>query len=170
MRAVSIALAAIGGCALAVAVPVQLAAGDLFGAVWTLTGPGPFYAIGLVAVLRMPERPVTVWFIAAGATFAVEVCLGDAVVPALNSGSYLWVLAAIRVWVGTFSVVFGMGLIGLFPSGVTRWPAERWLVRAAVALAVLLPLLLLVADPVVPHGCTRTRRSPTSAARGTGPR
>jgi signal transduction histidine kinase len=161
MRAVSIALAAVGGCALAVAVAVQTAAGDLPGVVWTLTGPAALYAVGLVAVLRLPDRTVTAWLIAAGATFAVEVCLGDALLPALGTGSFLWVLALTRAWVGTSSVVAAIGLIGLFPTGVTRRPGERWLLRTVVALAAALPILLLLVTPVTPHGMYPNEAEPT---------
>jgi signal transduction histidine kinase len=161
MRAVNMALAVLGGCALAVAVALQLAAGDLNGAAWTLTGPAPFYAVGLVAVLRMPDRAISSWLLAAGTTFALEVCLGDAVLPALRHGSWLWVLGMIRVWVGTFSVVAGIGMIALFPSGLTRWPGERWLLRAGLALAAALPVVLLLADPFIPHGMYPNEAEPT---------
>jgi signal transduction histidine kinase len=161
MRAVNMVLAVLGGCALAVAVALRLAAGDMATVAWMLTGPGPFYAVGLIGALRMPDRAISSWLVAAGATFALETCLGDAVLPALRHGSWLWVLAMIRVWVGTFSVVAGMGMIALFPSGLPRRPAERWLLRDAIALAAALPLAQLLADPSVPRGMYPNEAEPT---------
>jgi signal transduction histidine kinase len=161
MRAVNMALAVLGGCALAVAVAFHLAAGDVAGAAWTLTGPAPFYAVGLVAVLRMPDRAISSWLLAAGATFALETCLGDTMLPALRHGSWLWVLGILRVWVGTFSVVAGMGMIALFPSGLTRRPGERWLLRAGIALAAAVPVVQLLADPSVPNGMYPSEAEPT---------
>jgi signal transduction histidine kinase len=161
MRAVNVALAVVGGCALAVTLALNLAAGDLTGAGWVLSGPGPFYAVGLFAVLCMPDRAICSWLLATGAGFALETCLGDAVLPALRHGTWLWLLAMVRAWAGTFSVVAGMGMIGLFPGGLVLRPAERWLLRATIALAAAVPLVQLLSDPTVPHGMYPNDAEPT---------
>jgi hypothetical protein len=84
MRAVCAVLAAIGGCALVVAVAIGLATGDLASAGWVLVGPAPFYAAGLVGVVRGPGRGVAAWLLATRAMFMLGVCLGD-VIPQLGA-------------------------------------------------------------------------------------
>ena len=152
MRAVCAAFAAIGGCALVVAVAIGLATGDLAGAGWVLVGPAPFYAAGLVGVVRGPGRRVAAWLLAIGAMFTLAVCLGD-VVPLLAPGSpYAWAAVLAREWAGNASVVAGIGLIGLFPVGVPQRAGERRVLRTAAVAAVLLPVLLLISSPAAPQG------------------
>ena len=72
MRAVCAVLAAIGGCALAAAVAIELAPGNPAGGGWVLVGPGPFYAVGLICVLRRPGHRVAAWLLASGAMFMLR--------------------------------------------------------------------------------------------------
>jgi signal transduction histidine kinase len=150
MRAVSAVLAVIGGCALAAAVAIQLAP-DPAGAGWVLVGPGPFYAVGLVWVLRRPGQRVAVWLLASGTTFLVDVCVSDAVLPLLRGMSYAWVVSLIGAWASTGSSVAGIGLIGLFPTGMPQRTAERWVLRIVAAAAALLPVLFLLSNFTAPR-------------------
>jgi signal transduction histidine kinase len=151
MRAVSAVLAVIGGCALAAAVAIQLAP-DPAGGGWVLVGPGPFYAVGLVWVIRRPGQRIAVWLLASGTMFLLEVCLGDAVLPLVHGWSYAWVVSLVRAWASDGSTVAGIGLIGLFPIGVPQRTAERWVLRIVATVAVLLPVLFLVSNPTAPRG------------------
>ena len=152
MRAVCIVLAVIGGCALAAAVVIELAAGDPAGAGWVLVGPGPFYAVGLVLAFRGPGQRAGAWLLATGAAFLLDVCLGDAVLPLVRGSSSAWIVALAREWAGFACLVAAVGLIGLFPTGVPQRAAERWVLWAAAAMAVLIPVLEMVASPAAPPG------------------
>jgi signal transduction histidine kinase len=148
MRAVCIALAAIGGCALAVAVVIELAVGDPAGVGWLLIGPAPFYVAGLVGAFRRPGHRVAAWLLACGAMFMLAVCLGD-VLPVVTGFSAWLVLLAAEI-AGNASVVAGIGLIGLFPTGRPQRRGERWVLGAGAAMAVLLPLLVEISSPAPP--------------------
>jgi signal transduction histidine kinase len=163
MRAVCAVLAAIGGCALVVAVAVGLATGDLAGTGWVLVGPAPFYVAGLVGVVRGPGRRVAAWLLAAGAMFMLAVCLGDVVPSLIHDSSYAWAVVLAREWAGNASVVAGIGLVGLFPTGVTQRPVERRVLGTAAVAAALLPVLLLISSPTVPKGLFRGPGDPDIA-------
>jgi signal transduction histidine kinase len=152
MRGVCLVLAVIGGCALAAAAALALAAGDPAGAGWVLVGPGPFYVVGLIWVLRRPGQRVAAWLLACGTAFLLDVCLGDGVLPLVHGWSFAWVIALIRAWASDGSTVAGVGLIGLFPTGVPQRAAERWVLRVVAAVAVALPVLFLVSNPSAPSG------------------
>ncbi|HEY7147697.1 MAG TPA: histidine kinase, partial [Streptosporangiaceae bacterium] len=152
MRAISIVLAVIGGCALVAAVVIELAAGNAAGVGWVLVGPTPFYVAGLVGVFRGPGHRVAAWLLAAGATFMLGVCLSDAVadLPAVAGASFAWAVVLAGQCASNASVVAGIGLIGLFPTGVPQRPGERWVLRTTAAMAVALPVLLMVSSPTPP--------------------
>jgi signal transduction histidine kinase len=154
MRAISIVLAVIGGCALIAAVVIELAAGNAAGVGWVLAGPTPFYVAGLVGAFRGPAHPVAVWLLAAGTTFMLGICLSDAVtdLPVVAGASFAWVVVLAGECASNASVVAGIGLIGLFPTGVPERSGERWALRIAAAMAIALPVLLLVANPTPPEG------------------
>jgi signal transduction histidine kinase len=163
MRPFSAVLAVIGGCALVAAIVIQLAA-DPAGGGWVLVGPGPFYVVGLVWVLRRPGQRVAVWLLASGTMFLLDVCLGDAVLPLVHGWSYAWVVALIRAWASDGSTVAGIGLIGLFPTGVSQGMAERWVLRIVAATAVLLPVLFLLSNPTAPWDTFPSTTEPTVAS------
>jgi signal transduction histidine kinase len=152
MRPVSAVLAVAGGAALVAAVAIELAIGNPPSAGWVLVGPGPFYAVGVAAALRRPDHPMSTWLLAAGTAFLGEVCLGDAVLQEVAGWSYAWAVALVRTWVGTASVVAGLGLIGLFPTGVAERPGARWTLRIAALLGFVLPLLHAVSNPTLAKG------------------
>src|SRR5215831_9867012 len=152
MRAVCVVLAVIGGCALAAAVVIELATGNAAGVAWVLAGPAPFYVAGLVGVFRGPGHRVAAWLLAAGALFMLGVCLGDAVtdLPVVASASFAWVVVLAGQCASSASVAAGVGLIGLFPTGVPERPGERWVLRTTAAMAIVLPVLLMVSSPTPP--------------------
>jgi signal transduction histidine kinase len=153
MRAISIALAVIGGCALVAAVVIELATGNAAGVGWILAGPAPFYVAGLVGVFRGRRgNRVAVWLLAAGATFMLGVCLSDAVtdLPVVAGASFAWIVVLAGFCASNASVAAGVGLIGLFPTGVPERPGERWALRITAAMAVGLPVLLMVSSPTPP--------------------
>ena len=152
MRAICIVLAVIGGCALAAAIVLELAAGDPDGAGWVLVGPGPFYAVGLVLAFRGPGQRAGTWLLALGSVFLLAVCLGDAVLPLVHGSSSAWIVALARSWASNACLVAAIGLIGLFPTGVPQRAAERWVLWTAAAMAALLPVLVMVSSPTTPKG------------------
>src|SRR6185369_880626 len=99
-RPLSLALAIAGGLALAVAVTIELTVGDPSSAGWALLGPGPFYVVGLVAILRRPAHPMSTWLLALGTAFVLEVCLGDSVLPEVAGWSLAWVVVLAQAWAG----------------------------------------------------------------------
>ncbi len=153
MRAVCIVLAAVGGCALAAAVAIELATGNLAGVAWVVVGPaGPFYAAGLIGVVRRPGNRVAAWLLACGAMFMLSVCLGDILGDGLTAvtGFSAWLVVVGGEIAGNASVVAGIGLIGLFPTGIPQRRGERWVLRSTAAMAVALPLLAEMASPAPP--------------------
>jgi signal transduction histidine kinase len=148
MRAVCIVLAAVGGCALAAAVAIELATGDPAGAGWVLVGPAPVYAAGLAGAFGRPAHRVAAWLLACGAMFGLSVCLGD-VLPYMT-GSAAWLVLLAAEIVGNASVVTGIGLIGLFPTGTPQRRGERWVLGAVAAMAVALPLLVGISSRTPP--------------------
>ena len=148
MRAVCVVLAVVGGCALAAAVVTELAMSDLAGAGWVLIGPAPFYLAGLIGAFRWPGQRVGAWLLACGATFLLNVCLGDAL-PAV-AGSAAWLVLVAAEIAGNASVVAGIGLLGLFPTGTPQRRGERWVLGAMAAAAAALPLLAEITSPAPP--------------------
>src|SRR6266700_1574737 len=153
MRAVCTVLAIIGGCALAAAVAIELATGHPAGVGWVLLGPAPFYAVGLAGTLRGRGHPVAAWLLAAGTTFMLGICLGDAIIdlPAVAGSDLAWIVLLIGECASNASVVAGIGLIALFPTGVPHRRAERLVLRTAALTAVLLPVLLVITSPTPPE-------------------
>ena len=152
MRPVSVVLAVAGGAALAAAVAIELTIGNLPAVGWVLLGPGPFYAVGLAAALRRPDHPMSTWLLASGTTFVMEGSLGGAVLPEVAGWSFAWVVALVRAWAGNASVVAGLGLLGLFPTGVADRRGARWTLWIAAVLAFLLPLLSAVSNRTLLKG------------------
>ena len=153
MRAVCIVLAAVGGCALAAAVAIELARGNPAGVAWVLVGPAaPFYAAGLIGVVRRPGNRVAAWLLGCGAMFMLSVCLGDILADGLPAatGISAWLVLVAAEIAGNASVVAGIGLIGLFPTGIPQRRGERWVLRSTAAMAVALPLLVEMASPAPP--------------------
>ncbi len=153
MRAVCIVLAAVGGCAMAAAIAIELARGNPAGVGWVVVGPaGPFYAAGLIGVVRRPGNRVAAWLLACGATFMLSVCLGDILgdgLPAMT-GFSAWLVVVAAEIASNASVVAGIGLIGLFPTGIPQRRGERWVLRSTAAMAVALPLLVEMTSPAPP--------------------
>lgn len=154
MRPVCVVLAIIGGCALAVTVPIELATGNLSGVGWVLLGPAPFYAVGLIGTFRSARPRVAAWLLATGAMSLLETCLIDALAhqPAVAGASYAWLVVLIGQCASNAGVIAGMGLIGLFPTGVPHGRGERLVLEATAVMAVLVPLLLVISSPTPPAG------------------
>ena len=84
--------------------------------------------------------------------FMLNVCLGDILgdgLPAVTGFSAWLVLVAGEI-AGNASVVAGIGLIGLFPTGIPQRRGERWVLRSTAAMAVALPLLVEITSPAPP--------------------
>jgi signal transduction histidine kinase len=133
-------------------VAIELTVGDPSSAGWALLGPGPFYAVGLVATLRRPDHSMSTWLLAVGTAFVMEVCLGDSVLPEVAGWSLAWVVVLAQAWAGNAQVVAGIGMIGLFPTGVVDRAGARWTLRITALLGLLLPVLLAVSHPTMPGG------------------
>ncbi|MGA9834382.1 MAG: sensor histidine kinase [Trebonia sp.] len=152
MRAVCVFLAIVGGCALVAEAWMGLATGHLDEAGFVLAGPAPLYAAGLIGVFRGPGRRVAFWLLAGGALFAVGDCLADAVtdLPAVAGSSLAWLVLLIAECASNLSVVTGIGLIGLFPTGVPQSRGERAVLRATAVAAVLIPVALMASSQTPP--------------------
>ena len=107
-------------------------------------------SLGVVVQRRAPGRPATCFAVVLGATAAgslLDYVAGAAAV----SGWDPWPTAAV-VWLGQTSVVASSVastvLLVTFPDGVVERWWERAVIRAAPVM-LLVPLLLLVANPVV---------------------
>jgi signal transduction histidine kinase len=160
MRPVCWVLAAVGGGATAATVAIATARGDFGEAGWTLVGPGAIYAVGLIAVVRRPRLAGAAWLLATGAAFALEVLLGDVLLPLVAGAPYAWVVALARWLAGEASVVAGIGMFGLFPTGVPE-RGERAVLWAAAVVGGLLPLLTAVSNPTLPKGMVPNPAEPT---------
>ncbi|WP_073259920.1 sensor histidine kinase [Cryptosporangium aurantiacum] len=142
-------LAGIGGAAFVVALVVDLSVGDSAHAGWVIVGPTPFLVAGLVGAVRHPDGAGWKWLLASGAMFELSVCVGDSLLPAFGDRSYAWTLALARDWVDNATAVSALGLIGLFPTGRPQRAYERWVLRIAVVLAAVLPMLYAVTHPTM---------------------
>jgi signal transduction histidine kinase len=152
MRPMTVVLGALGAAALAVAVVVSVAIGDLRTAGWVLVGPAPFFAVGLFVALRRPDRAAGLWCLVAGTGFLVAVCLGDVLLRAVGDWPGRWLLVLFRQWADYFSVVGAIGLFGWFPDGRPQRAAERRVVLSAVVVAAVLPLAYSLTHPYMAVG------------------
>ncbi len=143
-------LAVVGGLAVLLDLRLGLDAGDPQAIGWLAVGPLPILAAGALAVWRRPAWRVGGWLLAAGAFILVEVALSDALGPWAN-WSGIWIVGLLRAWAGALSVVAGIGLVGLFPTGTPRRRYERGVILAAVVAAVALPVVFAVTHPWLPQ-------------------
>src|SRR5438552_529433 len=126
MRAVWAGFTAVGAVALVATVSVDLARGDLAGAEWMLLGAGPFWAAGVVGAWRQPDRRAWLWLLLSGALSMADSSFGDIVTPSVVGWSAAWLVWLVHNWLSGGSIVAGLGLIGLFPTGRTERGYERW--------------------------------------------
>jgi len=150
MRAVSWVFAVTGGCALIVAVVGNLVEGDQAAAGWVLIGPAPLYAVGLAGAFRGRGHPVAVWLLAGGSLLMLSECLSDVVLLHAGLATAGWVMFAAMCASNT-AIVAGIGLIGLFPTGRPDRAGQRAALVIAAALAVLVPVFVLIASPWMPR-------------------
>jgi signal transduction histidine kinase len=152
MRAVCVFLAIVGGCALVAEAWMGLATGHLDEVGFVLAGPAPLYAAGLIGVFRGPGRRVAFWLLAGGALFAVGDCLAGAItdLPAVAGSSVAWLVLLVAECASNLSVVTGIGLIGLFPTGIPQSRGERAVLRATAVAAVLIPVALMASSQTPP--------------------
>jgi signal transduction histidine kinase len=148
----TVVLGAVGAAALAVALVVAVAIGDLRTAGWVLVGPAPFFGVGLFVALRRRDRAAGLWCLLAGAGFLLAVCLGDVVFISVGEWPGRWLLVLFRQWADYFSVVGAIGLFGWFPDGRPRRRADRRVVLSAVGVAAVLPLAYSLTHPVMAAG------------------
>ena len=154
MRAVCVFFAIVGGCALVAGTWIALAVGHPDEAAWMLVGVAPMYVAGLILGFRRRGHPVAFWLIAGGALSALGTCLANSVtdLPAVAGSASAWLVFLIAECVNNLSVVAGIGLIGLFPTGVAQSRAERAVLRATTVAAVLIPVALMASSPTPPAG------------------
>ena len=154
MRAVCVFLAIVGGCALVAGTWIALAVGHPDDAAWMLVGVAPMYVAGLILGFRRRGHPVAFWLIAGGALSALGDCLANSVtdLPAVAGSASAWLILLIAECVNNLSVVAGIGLIGLFPTGVAQSRGERAVLRATTVAAVLIPVALMASSPTPPAG------------------
>ena len=146
MRAAIAALAVLGYGALAAALGVSLADGNISEVGWILVGPLPFCVVGAIGFLRRPENRVVWWLVGVGAAFGAETALGDVFLPMAErhwgTGASVTALVALLCqWAGTSNSVAAIGMIGLFPSGRPEHGYERVVIWTSAVIAVLVPLL-----------------------------
>jgi signal transduction histidine kinase len=154
MRAVCVFLAIAGGCALVAGTWIALAVGHPDDAAWMLVGVAPMYGAGLILGFRRPGHRVAFWLIAGGALSAVGDCLGEAITdrPTVAGSASAWLVLLIAECVSNLSVVAGIGLIGLFPTGLAQSRGERAVLRVTTVAAGLIPVALMASSPTPPAG------------------
>ena len=97
--------------------------------------------------------------------FLLEVCLGDALLPPVADSSFAWIVVLVGEWAASACLVAGIGLIGLFPTGVPQRAASGGRSGSAAAMAALLPVLLMVSSPHRAQGpCSPAPRSQSIAS------
>lgn len=146
MRAFRVVLAVAGGCAVALAIVVNVASRHYTDAGWVLAVPLPFYAVGLFAYLHRPGHPAVDWLLAVGTGTIVGFAV-DRLMPAAADWPAAWMLMMLGQWVGYATIVAGIGFIGLFPAGRAERPHERWVLGLATVMAALLPVLNGLSSP-----------------------
>lgn len=148
-------LLAVGAVA-AIAYPaIDLVAGR--GPQWTWLNneypPLAFFAGGACLFLGKPAHPVARRLLLAGTGAIVAAALGQLVsVVAVRAGTQGWFWIATAILQAAFLVLL-VGLLATFavyPDGRYQRAYERWTVRAAALLPVLLPALVLVTLPMAP--------------------
>jgi signal transduction histidine kinase len=154
MRAVCVFLAIVGGCALVAGTWIALAVGHLDDAAWMLAGVAPMYVAGLIGAFLKRGRRIAFWLIAGGALSAVGDCLGISItdLPAAAGSASAWLVLLIAECVSNLSVVAGIGLIGLFPTGVPQTRGERVVLGTSALVAVLVPVALMASSHTPPAG------------------
>ena len=154
MRAVCVFLAIVGGCALVAGTWIALAAGHRDDAAWMLVGVAPMYVAGLIGAFLRRGRRIAFWLIAGGALSAVGDCLGNSItdLPAVAGSASAWLVLLVAECVSNLSVVAGIGLIGLFPTGVPQSRSERVVLRTSTLVAVLVPVALMASSQTPPAG------------------
>jgi signal transduction histidine kinase len=151
MRRLTWVLAVMGGAVLVLTAVIAWALRGPGQAAWALAGPGPFYAAGLWLALRRPGHAVAAWLLGIGIGFALEGCLGQ-VLNAIPASGTAWLLVMVRQWAGSASIISGVGLIGLFPTGRPRHTGEGWTVGVVTAALAALPFLHGVSHPHMATG------------------
>jgi signal transduction histidine kinase len=154
MRAVCVFLAIVGGCALVAGTWIALAVGHPGDAAWMLVGVAPMYLAGLIGAFLRRGHRIAFWLIAGGALSAVGDCLGNSItdLPAVAGSASAWLVLLVAECVSNLSVVAGIGLIGLFPTGVPQSRAERVVLRTSALVAVLVPVALMASSKTPPAG------------------
>jgi signal transduction histidine kinase len=114
----------------------------------------PLYATGLFALIRRPDLPIARLLSATGsawALFSYGENLLRAVVDAHPGATGLWLPALFLVSAlsATFALTFT--LLALFPDGRWHGARERWAVWACWAVALAVPVLVLLADTRIGH-------------------
>src|SRR5260221_372229 len=108
MRVFRVVLAVAGGCAVVLAIAVNVVSGHYTDAGWVLVVPLPFYAVGLFAYLHRPGHPAVGWMLAAGAGTVVGVARGRLMPSADQRRRIRWLLAgtaaAFVVWTPTLAL------------------------------------------------------------------
>ena len=112
--------------------------------------------LGSVGAARAGVRPRRVGLAARGRSAEPRRATASATSPTCRGwpdSSSAWLLLLIGECAGNGSVVAGIGLIGLFPTGVPETRAERAVLGGAAATAVPLPIYsALMASPDTPGG------------------
>jgi signal transduction histidine kinase len=109
----------------------------------------PLYATGCFAFWRRPDLSVARLLLAASSAW-VLFSVGDLLLRALLEQGHddgVWAANLALTGIGCASFVFTLGLLGLFPDGRYHAAHERRFVRAAVAVAVAVPLLAALTVP-----------------------
>ncbi|MGY1619622.1 sensor histidine kinase [Geodermatophilus sp. SYSU D00691] len=150
MRAVRWTLVLVGGAALVGALVWDVVRGDPGHVVWLMLGPAPFFLVGLLAL--RPETRALQWLLAAGTFFALDVLLGDLVLPAVHGTAAAPTVALVRDLVGLVSVGAAVGMVALYPSGRVEGRLERWVLGALLAASALVPLATALSRPTLPVG------------------
>lgn len=154
-RALFRALVLLGGAALLAYPVIDLISGRGAQSTWlnNASTPAIFYLAGAYLFWRRPSNTAARRLMLAGVLVTLSATSGQLIsVVYVRSGSqpWFWLLAAAQQATQVGFLAALLGVFAVFPGGSYQRRYERWAVRAAVALVVLIPAVQLLALPAVP--------------------
>ncbi|MEV6494572.1 sensor histidine kinase [Actinoplanes sp. NPDC051633] len=149
MRLMARVLAVVGCIVLAAAVVLALAGDGMLALAWLLMGPTPFFLVGWWLCRRRPESTAGLWLLAGGATFLLNVTIGELLLPLVRDEPWAWVPSMVGRLADFVGLVGGLALFGLFPDGRPQRAYERRVLQVVAVVGALLPVVYAITHPTL---------------------